>query len=89
MRVLSVDEFVKKVRRACERDSDSIPLLEVRSNWQLHLIIPADVNAGQREWLGPRIDDMSKDDYILFLSKVDEHVGSSLAQSYIQDLTRR
>lgn len=89
MRVLSVDEFVKKVRRAAEKDSDSIPILEVRSNWQIRLMIPADVNDEQRSFLGPRIDDMSEDDYILFLSKVDEHAGSSLAQSYIQDLNQR
>jgi hypothetical protein len=88
MRVLGTTEFVKKIRRVNDENADSRTVIEILPNWQLKMSIPQD-DGTLGSWLGPRIDEMDEDDYILFLSKVDEHAGSSLAQSYIQDQNQR
>lgn len=85
MRVLSTDEFVKKLRRIAEYGYIVTPTIEVLPNWQLRLTIPHP-DGTPFKFLGPRAEDVKQDDYIVFLSQVDVYAKSSLAVTYVQDL---
>lgn len=85
MRVLSTDEFVKKLMRIAEYGYVVTPTIEILPNWQLRLTIPHP-DGTPFKFLGPRIENVERDDYIVFLSQVDDFAKSSLAVAYVQDL---
>jgi hypothetical protein len=84
MRVLSTEEFVKKVYKATNSEIQQMPSIEVRANWQLLLTIPCDDGEPDR-WLGPNPGEMKEDDYTVFLSKIDIMAGASFATHFVQD----
>lgn len=84
MRVLSTEEFIKKIDRAAKSDSNHTPMMEICPNWQLRLELQE--NDGELgRWLGPNPSEMSKDSYTEFLSEIDELAGSTLARSFVMD----
>jgi hypothetical protein len=88
MRVLSSDEFIKKLKRVVDYGYIQPPTIEVLPNWQLRMSLPANGEI-PTSFLGPRIEEMEQDDYIVFLSQVDDYAKSSLAMSFVQDLNQR
>jgi hypothetical protein len=86
MRVLSQEEFVKKIERVCSNVTRHQPMLEVRANWQLRLQY-VDEQSDVRQFLGPNPAEMDSDDYTVFLSEVDIHAKSTMAVSFCQDRT--
>jgi hypothetical protein len=87
MRVLSTDEFVKKIYKCAEEGYIRTPTIEVLPNWQLRLSLPVPGESPEK-FLGPRIDEIEQDDYIVFLSQVDDYAKSSLAVAFVQDLNQ-
>jgi hypothetical protein len=89
MRVLSTEEFLKKVRTAMKTVDITRPSMVILPNWQLKLSIP--VNDGDLrtigQWLGPNPNEMGNDQYTIFLSEVDVIANRNFAPYYLQDET--
>lgn len=84
MRVLSTDEFLKKIEKTCGDVVMHQPTIEICPNWQLRLQYE-DEQSDVRRFLGPNPAEMTSDEYIVFLSQIDIHAKSILAASFAQD----
>lgn len=86
LRVLSPEEFIKKICRFTYPTPGDVPLIEVLPNWQLRLSIPGD-NEELGRWLGPNPSEMSEAEYMKFLVSIDILSKTNLAERYMGDQT--